>query len=107
MSARKSGRHRDALRVGLAVDIIQKKDQHSGRLTRGRVKEILTASSTHPHGIKVRLEDGGVGRVAGIIDTEADGKKTEQTDKNIRYSRQPVHHVNPPEKCGDDTNDQR
>jgi uncharacterized repeat protein (TIGR03833 family) len=73
MGNQKSGKQRDAIRIGLCVDIIQKTDQHSGKLTRGRVREILTGSATHPHGIKVRLEDGRVGRVAGIIDTDTDG----------------------------------
>jgi uncharacterized repeat protein (TIGR03833 family) len=54
------------------VDIIRKKDQHNGKLTRGRVQEILTSSATHPHGIKVRLEDGNVGRVAVIVGMNAD-----------------------------------
>ena len=66
---------RDAIRIGLMVDIIQKKDQHSGKLTRGRVQEILTGSATHPHGIKVRLEDGNVGRVAVIVGMNKDGTK--------------------------------
>ena len=73
MGNEKSGNRRDLIRTGLCVDIIQKADQHSGKLTRGRVKEILTSSPTHPHGIKVRLEDGRVGRVAAIVDTGADG----------------------------------
>ena len=55
------------IRSGLCVDIVMKQDQRSGRKTRGIVKEILTNSSFHPHGIKVRLSDGKVGRVAGII----------------------------------------
>ena len=75
MVDRKNGKHRDAVRVGLTVDIVQKKDQKDGRLTRGRVQEILTGSLTHPHGIKVRLEDGRVGRVAVIIDEETGGAK--------------------------------
>jgi uncharacterized repeat protein (TIGR03833 family) len=75
MSNQKSGKQRDAIRIGLCVDIIQKTDQHSGKLTRGRVREILTGSPAHPHGIKVRLEDGRVGRVAGIIDTDTDRTK--------------------------------
>lgn len=70
MGSRNSGKQRDAIRSGLCVDIIQKADQRTGKLTRGRVKEILTSSSTHPHGIKVRLEDGRVGRVAVIVDRE-------------------------------------
>jgi uncharacterized repeat protein (TIGR03833 family) len=75
MVNRKCGKYRDAVRIGLTVDIIQKKDQNNGRLTRGRVQEILTGSLTHPHGIKVRLEDGRVGRVAVIIDEETGGTK--------------------------------
>jgi uncharacterized repeat protein (TIGR03833 family) len=73
MSNQKSGKNREAIRIGITVDIIQKSDQRSGKLTRGRVKEILTGSATHPHGIKVRLEDGRVGRVAVIVDTENNG----------------------------------
>ncbi|WP_292347868.1 MULTISPECIES: YwbE family protein [unclassified Methanoregula] len=67
MADGRSGKRRDAIRPGLLVDIVQKSDQRSGKLTRGRVKEILTGSATHPHGIKVRLEDGRVGRVAAIV----------------------------------------
>lgn len=67
------GKCRDAIRIGLTVDIIQKKDQHSGKLTRGKVQEILTGSATHPHGIKVRLEGGHVGRVAVIVGMNEDG----------------------------------
>lgn len=70
MDRKKDGRYRDAVSIGLTVDIIQKADQRTGRLTRGQVKEILTGSAMHPHGIKVRLKDGRVGRVAAIIGTE-------------------------------------
>lgn len=73
------GKCRDAIRIGLMVDIIQKKDQHCGKLTRGRVQEILTGSATHPHGIKVRLEGGHVGRVAVIVKMNEDG--TNETPK--------------------------
>jgi uncharacterized repeat protein (TIGR03833 family) len=59
-------RERDRIRPGLEVDIVQKQDQRSGVLTRGVVRDILTKSPTHPHGIKVRLETGEVGRVKGI-----------------------------------------
>jgi uncharacterized repeat protein (TIGR03833 family) len=62
---------RDANRVkispGLHVRIVLKKDQRSGKLTEGIVKDILTRSPTHPHGIKVRLESGEVGRVKEIL----------------------------------------
>ncbi|WP_276356461.1 YwbE family protein [Cohnella caldifontis] len=62
-----SGKVRSAVRPGLEVDIVLKKDQRTGALTRGIVKDILTNSPTHPHGIKVRLCDGQVGRVQAII----------------------------------------
>ena len=61
------GRERRDIRSGMTVDIVLKKDQGTGRLTRGVVREILTKSAHHPHGIKVRLIDGQVGRVKKII----------------------------------------
>ncbi|HZY39816.1 MAG TPA: YwbE family protein [Mucilaginibacter sp.] len=61
------GRNRSDIYPGLEVDIILKKDQRSGKLTRGVVKDILTSSAYHSRGIKVRLEDGQVGRVAEIV----------------------------------------
>ncbi len=57
------GRERKNVRPGLTADIVLKQDQGTGKLTRGVVKEILTKSPYHPHGIKVRLETGEVGRV--------------------------------------------
>lgn len=57
------GRRRADIRPGMTVDIVLKKDQPTGVRTRGVVKDILTKSPTHPHGIKVRLTDGQVGRV--------------------------------------------
>jgi len=68
-----SNKQRTAICAGLIVDIIQKNDQRTGKRTRGTVKEILTNSPTHPHGIKVRLEDGRVGRVIEIIGSLPDG----------------------------------
>lgn len=62
-----SGKVRQNIRPGMTVDIVLKQDQPSGRLTRGVVKDILTNSPTHPHGIKVRLQDGQVGRVKDIL----------------------------------------
>ena len=61
------GRNLNDIKSGVEVDIVLKKDQRSGRLTRGVVKDILTKSARHPHGIKVRLADGQVGRVRKII----------------------------------------
>lgn len=57
------GRERKNVRPGLTADIVLKQDQGNGKLTRGVIKEILTKSPRHPHGIKVRLETGEVGRV--------------------------------------------
>ncbi|MGM0654167.1 MAG: YwbE family protein [Thermodesulfobacteriota bacterium] len=62
------GRKRALIKPGLNVSVILKKDQRSGKLTEGVVKNILTKSSSHPHGIKVRLENGLVGRVSIIHD---------------------------------------
>lgn len=61
------GRERKDVRPGLTVEIVLKQDQRTGRLTRGVVKDVLTKSSQHPHGIKVRLETGEVGRVKTIV----------------------------------------
>ena len=63
-----NGQNRSDIYSGLEVDIILKKDQRSGKKTRGIVKDLLTSSGYHSRGIKVRLEDGQVGRVAEIID---------------------------------------
>ncbi|MCK5094305.1 MAG: YwbE family protein [Spirochaetes bacterium] len=57
------GNRRENIKSGLRVSIVQKQDQSSGKLTEGIVKDILTKSASHPHGIKVRLETGEVGRV--------------------------------------------
>ena len=62
-----NGQQRENIKPGIQVDIVLKQDQRSGRLTRGIVKDLLTNSSFHPHGIKVRLEDGQVGRVQEIL----------------------------------------
>ena len=61
------GMRRGDIQIGSVVDIVLKCDQGSGRLTRGTVMKILTKSPTHPHGIKVMLTDGRVGRVKEII----------------------------------------
>jgi len=65
-----NGQIRSNIKPGLTVLIVLKQDQRTGKLTRGVVKEILTKSPTHPHGIKVRLVDGQVGRVKEIIEDE-------------------------------------
>ena len=75
MLNRNEGKNRLAILPGCTVDIIQKEDQRSGKKTRGIVQEILTNSLTHPHGIKVRLKDGRVGRIAEII-------KSDETERN-------------------------
>ena len=64
------GRRRADIRPGQTVDIVLKQDQRSGKLTRGVVQTLLTRSAHHPHGIKVRLADGRVGRVNAIVAPE-------------------------------------
>ena len=58
---------RDKISVGVTVQIIQKQDQRTGKLTEGKVKRLLTSSQFHPHGIKVELENGKIGRIQKII----------------------------------------
>ncbi len=62
------GRNRSNIKPGIRVKIVLKQDQRTGKLTEGIVKNILTKSPNHPHGIKVRLESGEVGRVKEILD---------------------------------------
>ena len=62
------GKRRSDVRSGLNVLIVLKADQRSGKLTEGVVKDILTNSTFHPHGIKVRLSDGQVGRISEILE---------------------------------------
>jgi len=62
-----NGTTRANIKPGLRVSIVQKKDQASGKLTEGIIKDILTNSPAHPHGIKVRLESGEIGRVKEIL----------------------------------------
>lgn len=62
-----NGQNRAEVKIGLTVDVVLKADQRTGKLTRGVVAELLTNSQFHPHGIKVRLEDGQVGRVQNIL----------------------------------------
>jgi uncharacterized repeat protein (TIGR03833 family) len=63
-----NGKNRKDIKPGLKVHITQQQDQRSGRLTGGIVKDILTKSAYHPHGIKVRLNTGEVGRVQEIVE---------------------------------------
>ena len=62
-----NGQMRSAIKPGMTVLIVLKQDQRTGKLTKGIVKDILTKSPQHPHGIKVRLLDGQVGRVKEIV----------------------------------------
>ena len=66
-----SGRNRSDINAGVRVQIVRKQDQRTGKLTDGIVKDILTRSSTHPHGIKVRLTSDIVGRVKEILSGES------------------------------------
>lgn len=64
-----NGQNRNNIKPGIQVAIVLKKDQRSGKLTNGVVADILTNSSFHPHGIKVRLSDGQIGRVQEILES--------------------------------------
>jgi len=63
-----NGQTRANIKPGITVLIVLKQDQGTGKLTKGVVRDILTKSPSHPHGIKVRLEDGQVGRVKEIVE---------------------------------------
>jgi len=63
-----SGTNRADISIGLEVNIVLKQDQRSGKLTQGTVQSLLTKSPFHPHGIKVRLADGQVGRVKEVLE---------------------------------------
>lgn len=65
-----SGKHKKNIHIGALVDVVQKQDQRSGQLTRGLIKRILTKSAHHPHGIKVMLDTGEVGRVKEVLPDE-------------------------------------
>jgi uncharacterized repeat protein (TIGR03833 family) len=75
MATMRHGRDRTAIQPGSTVDIVRKEDQRTGKRTRGTVREILTRSLSHPHGIKVRLEDGSVGRVAEVLGNDPSAGK--------------------------------
>ena len=70
MGNNSDGRNRKSIQIGQLVEVVQKQDQRTGELTEGFVKRILTKSSNHPHGIKVMLETGEVGRVKNILEEE-------------------------------------
>jgi uncharacterized repeat protein (TIGR03833 family) len=58
---------KNTIKIGFMVKIVQKQDQRTGKLTEGIVRKILTSSNIHPHGIKVELESGKIGRVQSIL----------------------------------------
>jgi len=66
-----NGQTRSNIKLGMTVLIVLKQDQPTGKMTKGIVKDILTNSPTHPHGIKVRLVSGQVGRVKEIVEEKA------------------------------------
>jgi uncharacterized repeat protein (TIGR03833 family) len=76
-----NGQNRKDIRPGLRVEIVLKQDQRSGKRTIGVVKDILTSSAHHPHGIKVRLEDGQIGRVQAVL---SDGPEVVTTQPHPR-----------------------
>ncbi len=66
------GKHRNEIKPGMRVAVVQKQDQRSGKLTEGIIQDVLTKSPTHPHGIKVRLVGGVVGRVKKLLEERGD-----------------------------------
>jgi len=76
-----NGKNRKDIKPGLRVNITQKQDQHTGRLTGGIVKDILTTSGDHRHGLKVWLETGEVGRGQEMVETS---REAEATDRGVR-----------------------
>ena len=66
-NANQDGGSRKNIQIGQRVAVVQKQDQRTGKLTEGIVQRILTKSATHPHGIKVQLESGEVGRVQSVL----------------------------------------
>jgi len=77
MNQKTNPTNRNNIAPGMRVSIVLKKDQRSGKTTEGTVKELLTNSSFHPHGIKVRLEDGQVGRVKTISEQTENSQKSD------------------------------
>jgi uncharacterized repeat protein (TIGR03833 family) len=75
-----NGKNRQDITPGLRVNITQKPDQRSGKLTGGIVKDILTTSAYHPHGIKVRLDTGDVGRVQEMVETGHEATEQDRPD---------------------------
>jgi uncharacterized repeat protein (TIGR03833 family) len=75
-----NGQHRTDIQPGLRVHITQKQDQRSGKLTSGIVQDILTKSTYHPHGIKVRLQTGEVGRVQEIVEPSHEAAERRRAD---------------------------
>jgi len=71
---------RSELRPGVRVQVVEKQNQRSGKLTEGVVARVLTSSSTHPHGIKVMLEDGKVGRVQAIVSQDPKDRPEQAED---------------------------
>ena len=82
-----NGQQRKNIQPGARVEIVLKKDQHSGRRTTGVVKDILTSSAHHPHGIKVRLENGQIGRVKTIL---AEAVQLDSATTHLQSAGQPA-----------------
>ena len=78
---------RSCIYPGLLVDIVLKKDQPTGKLTRGVVGRLLTNKSYHPRGIKVILQDGQVGRVQHIVCANSEPIGAGRAQQNVRYNR--------------------
>ncbi len=78
-----TGTQRQDIYPGLTVDIVLKKDQPTGKLTRGIVKDLLTSKPVHPRGIKVRLNSGQVGRVQRIVNAKVNAKTSPEVSEDF------------------------
>ena len=88
------GKNRNSIQLGSEVKIVQKHHQRSGELTEGVVKRILTKSANHPHGIKVQLESGEVGRVKEIIKFYKDSNHLLEKSKQIKIDFGKIASIN-------------
>ncbi len=79
---------RNQIKIGKDVEIVQKQDQRSGKRTRGVVQRILTRSATHPHGIKVALESGEVGRVKKVLESDSQDAQNHSDDEFVIKSEE-------------------
>jgi uncharacterized repeat protein (TIGR03833 family) len=79
---------RNQIEIGKDVEIVQKQDQRTGKRTRGVVQRILTRSALHPHGIKVALESGEVGRVKKVLELDSQDAQNHSDEESVIKSKE-------------------